>query len=65
MHTVKFQHFSVTHFLREINYEDFVSSKTAIFAASEALNFVFGTSGILKIDFTLNLSGRKSESSKL
>ena len=30
------------HFLREINFENVRSSKSAIFAASEAQNFIFG-----------------------
>ena len=37
----KFQDFSTTPILREINCEDARSSKTAIFAESEVLNFVF------------------------
>ena len=34
--------FSTTQILREINFEDSRSLKTAIFAISEALNFAFG-----------------------
>ena len=39
----KFQDFSITQILREINFEDSRSAKTAIFAILEALNFVFLT----------------------
>ena len=40
-HTVwKFQDFSDTQILREINLEESRSSKTAVFAIFEALNFV-------------------------
>ena len=38
----KFLKFSTTQILREINFEDSRSLKTAIFAISEALNFAFG-----------------------
>ena len=36
-----FQDFSVTQILREINFGEFRSSKTAIFAIKGALNFVY------------------------
>ena len=35
----KFHDFSITQILREINFEDFRSAKSAILANSEALNF--------------------------
>ena len=44
MHSVtvwKFQDFYATQILREINFWDSVSSKTAIFAILKALNFGF------------------------
>ena len=37
-----FQDFSGTKILREINFEEPKSSKTALFAVSEALKFDFG-----------------------
>ena len=37
----KFQHFSVTQILREINFEDSWSAKSAILTHLEALNFEF------------------------
>jgi len=36
----KFQDFSITQILREINFEDSRSAKTAIFAILRAVNFV-------------------------
>ena len=48
----KFEDFSVTQILREINFGDFKSSKTAIFAILGALNFVdlvnFGLQKVIK-----------------
>ena len=38
----KFDNFAITQILREINFEEFRSAKSAIFAFSEALMFVFG-----------------------
>ena len=38
----KFGNFSATQILREISFEDWRRSKTAMFADSEALNLVFG-----------------------
>ena len=40
LHDVKISGFSVTQILREINFEEFRSSKNAIFAMLGALNFV-------------------------
>ena len=37
----KFQDFSITHILREINFGDSLSAKLAILTHSEALNFNF------------------------
>ena len=37
----KFHNFSITHILREINFEDSRSAKSAIFTDLEALNFDF------------------------
>ena len=37
----KFQDFCITEILREINFEDSRSAKSAVFAITEALNFDF------------------------
>ena len=57
----KFQDFSTTQNLREINCEDARSSKTAIFAESEVLNFVFANFSPQKLQNLLQGASKLSK----